>query len=197
MAIPTSQAGAGGRRPDILVAIALLVSAGACGPPPHCLGLEVGDTVSVSLIEPCNEHSQFSCSSSTTAPTTCNGDVGFMNGETFTATLTEFLGTDYSCSGGAAASFTTGNWTWTVDPDLQAGEAGPLEGIYQGTNGACMARLQLTIRVRGGKLPSGPAVAGQPAPAVVTFGVMTGASAGDPTCPQSCYGDMAATVAKL
>jgi hypothetical protein len=188
------------------VALTLAVSSG-CGffgdafepgfcpntPSPTELGLAVGDAISVTLIEPWDQNSQFQ-GPKDVSPITCNGAIGFANGQTFVATLTLFEG-DASCQFAATDSFTVGGWTWARTPNY--GLAGNvLVGRFLANNGTCTAQLDLGVQTD--TLPSGTPQPGQPPTATVEFEYdPEGASFGDPACPGRCFATMVATVEKL
>jgi hypothetical protein len=179
-----------------LVLLLTIVALASCDlHPGNCMGLATGDTLAVTLVEPWDRMSRFT-NAATSNPLTCNGMVGLASGQTFTATLTSFMGVN-GCFSGVSDEFSVGGWTWQRDPALRGVGGGyVLAGPYLGQMGTCCTG-RMDVSVHTDKLPTTPPQAGSPPTATMSFGFnATGSSIGDASCPQHCGGAMVATVAR-
>jgi hypothetical protein len=146
--------------------------------PQSCFGLQRGDRIELTVVEPYDSHSQFTFSPQYSSD--CELGFDLANNQKLEATVVDLAANDNAdCESAIASMGPVGDWTW----QLQSNQGGPtdlfLAGRYTATRGQCTGTVG--IRVNAGMTPFVPSVVGQP-PHVLLERFFNG-QATNPACP--------------
>jgi hypothetical protein len=167
---------------------------------PHaCYGLQVGDRIQLSVIEPYDANSNYTYS--TQSNSSCDDGLDLAAGQTLVASVVDLRG-DMQCSSGIASFGPVGGWTWQLKDNQNPPPGLLLYGLYTATLGQCTGTVE--IQVSADATPFVPPVVGQ-APHVVIGRSFVG-DATNTACPnvgtvfqggRSCVGTFVVSAAKL
>jgi hypothetical protein len=178
-----------------IAVVAPVVSAlhvSACGDPPPCDGIKVGDRFAITVIDTYVAPG-YGKPYDAGLPEVCGFGMDVFQGQTLVATVTENEPTPGGLCMAATVRFEpfTG-WTWTLNNHQSGSTQFILSGEYDATNGVCTGWLQVTFKVSNGADPFAPSVPGK-TPNVVMNRMFSGAEAG---CPR-CSGDFVVNLKRL
>jgi hypothetical protein len=181
------------RRQSNLVSCIVVIGVVACGNPPPCYGVHVGDRFAITVVDTYSEPVGRESYDAGRADI-CGFGFDVSQGEVLTATDAENIPTsDGACTGPIARFAPFGSWTWTLEGTQTSGSQFILAGEYSATNGVCAGHAQVTLTVSSGANPFAPSAPGQTPNVYMTrsFG------GSGPGCPTSCVGSFVVNLMRL